>query len=86
MTSIGDRISALEGKYPEEVPDDIIGAVLAKLSDAELDLCEREARLRESGRSDSVIKDILTHEGKWADWLAANNHIQEEYQKDIYKL
>ena len=83
MTSIGDRVKALEGKYPQEVPDDIIHAILAKLTDAELDICERQAKLSESGRSDSVIKDILVREGKYDAWLAAYDHIQEEYRKEI---
>jgi hypothetical protein len=49
MTSIVDRVKALEQKYPDEANEYTVECILSRLEDVDLDVLECAAKYREKG-------------------------------------
>jgi hypothetical protein len=59
MTSIVDRVKALEQKYPDEANEYTIGCILSRLDGDSLDILGLAARYREAGHSEDEVEQYL---------------------------
>jgi len=76
MTSLSDRISTLEQKYPDEADDYTVQCILSRLTDAELDIMETAAKLREKGFSEDEIEKKMGPD-QWQECQKALEHSQQ---------
>jgi hypothetical protein len=82
MTSIGDRISALEQKYPDEANEYTIGCILSRLDDDSLDILGLAARYRETGHTMEETEQYLDGKRKLDQYWRALKTF-EQIHKDL---
>lgn len=74
MTSLSDRISTLEQKYPDEADDYSVQCILSRMTDADLNILERAAKYRERNHTMEEVEKYLNDLGKLEEYWKALEH------------